>query len=288
MEIPKGVVYFDCPIDAEPFSEYLAELIDYREPIKMSEGLKRRIEVTNKEDKKPDPANEPSATFMKLTRPLTAAAELFFANYSRPMTLVLDSVDRLAKQKPVFLERLQDFAKDCTGKNKLRIVFISSDGSALPILTSRSAWSRAGAPFEIGEVSDSEAIAYLIGEGVPEDQAELAVDNLTGGLFASLNNVVDFIRRGYTYSQILEIRNRLLQKTLKLSKVDLNDTLFKHLVAHGKASLDFVESDIKPDVLTELVVKNVLAVHPDESYTFHDRHVTRWFKLYHANETEAI
>jgi hypothetical protein len=225
---------------------------------------------------------------MKLTRPLTAAAELFFDNFSRPMTLVLDSVDRLAKQKPVFLERLQDFAKDCADKNKLRIVFISSDGLALPILMSRSAWTRAGAPFEIGEVSDSEAIAYLVGEGVPEDQAELFVHNITGGLFASLNNVVDFIRRGYTYAQIVEIRNRLLRKTLKLSKVDLNDALFKYLVTHGKASLDSVESDIKPDVLRELIVKNVLAAHPDESCTFHDRHVTRWFERYHANETEAM
>jgi hypothetical protein len=158
------VVYFDCPIGAAYFSQRLAKLIDYREPINTNE-------VTNKEYRKHYLENEPYLTFDQLIDPLTDAAKCFMANYSRPMTLVLDSIDRLAMQCPAFLERIQDFAKDCADKKYLRVVFISSDAFALPILKSQSSWTRAGAPFEIGEVDDSEAIAYLISWGVPEDQA---------------------------------------------------------------------------------------------------------------------
>jgi hypothetical protein len=256
----------------------------------MSDGMKRRTEVTNKEDIKPEQNVEPYATFMKMTEPLATAAGLFFDNYSRPMTLVLDSVDRLAEQKPVFLERLQDFAKDCTDKGHLQVVFISSDGSVLPILSARSAWSRVGAPFEIEEISDSEAVAYLIAKGVPKHQAMLAVDNITGGLFVLLNKFSNFILRGYTYEQVVEALNQSLLRKLNRSEADPNHTFFQYLVAHEKVpSLKVKESGMNADVLTKLVAENVLAIHPaDEFYTFHDRHVSRWF-IRHTNEnTKAM
>jgi hypothetical protein len=55
------------------------------------------------------------------------------------------------------------------------------------------------------------------------------------------------------------------------------------MVAHGKApARKAQESGMKPDVLTKLVAENVLAVHPDESITFYDRHVSRWFARHHG------
>lgn len=81
------------------------------------------------------------------------------------MILMIDSVDALAEYDPSFMEFLQDFAKYCADMGALRIVF-TQIGSAFPLLSHRSAWSLADCPFEIGEISDNKAVAFLEQRGV--------------------------------------------------------------------------------------------------------------------------
>jgi hypothetical protein len=76
---------------------------------------------------------------------IVSASKLYEAKYGRPMCLSLIHRIVMAKEDSKFLENLQDFAKDCADMGTLRIVFISSD-SALPLLMSRSAWSREKKP----------------------------------------------------------------------------------------------------------------------------------------------
>jgi hypothetical protein len=45
-------------------------------------------------------------------------------------------MDLVAKKDAVFFSDLQDFAKACADNGNLRVVFIFSDGNALPLLLS--------------------------------------------------------------------------------------------------------------------------------------------------------
>lgn len=48
----------------------------------------------------------------------------------RPLVVVIDNVNRLAKKNPQILEELQDFAKDTADRRTLRVVFVASEGNA--------------------------------------------------------------------------------------------------------------------------------------------------------------
>ena len=137
---PGGFVYFDCPANPNNFSINLLGILGYSPIVDISGGARRFMEGTNKEEKDLDVKSEPMASFSRVENHLIAAAAAFKLQHNRPMVLVIDSVDRLAKGIPEFLAFLQDFAKDCADKGNLRLVFITSDGSALPLLMSRSSW----------------------------------------------------------------------------------------------------------------------------------------------------
>ena len=274
---PKGAVYFNCPIAVDKFSIKLASLVEFRDQLDVSGGARRRIESTTKEEKVPDLKDEPLATFTILMQPLTDAAAKFKANNGRPMVLVVDSADRIAKKNPDFLGELQDFAKDCADDGNLRIVFISSDGSALPLMMARSSWSRAKKPpFEFGEIPDDPAVEYLTKKGVREDEAKVAVANLTGGLFVSLNDFATSSLEGMTYEQLVEQRDSALAKKLRRLKVAPDHAMFQQLVKCKSVrtgdDLGMAESQV--DLL---LLDNILAAHPNETYTFHDRHTAVWF-----------
>ena len=280
LEQPKGAVYFNCPEAADEFSIALAQLITFREHVDVKGGFRRRIEFTTKEEKDPDPKDQPLATFKTLRQPVMDAAAKFKSKHERPMVLVIDSADILAKQNPAFLNILQDFAKLCADiGNLLRLVFISSDGSALPLLMARSSWSRADKPpFEIGEIPDDLAVEYLKKKGVREDQAKLAVANLTGGLFASLNDFASASAKGMTYEQLAEQRDTGLRQRLLVLKIVFTHALFQQLVKHKSVRMDEpLDLGMEQAQLDLLLKNNILSAHPDKTYTFHDRHTAIWF-----------
>ena len=261
---PKGAVYFNCPIAVGKFSIELASLIDFHDG-----GAKRRTETMD----------EPLETFTTLIRPLTDAAAKFNSKHGRPMVLVIDSVDRIAETNPDFLGDLQDFAKDCADNGNLRFVFISSDGSTLPLMmANRSSWSRADEPYEVGEIPDDQAVEFLMKNGISEDMAKRAVTNLTGGLFVSLNKFVTSSTRGMTYEHLVEQRDRALRGRLLVLKVSPNHALFRQLVKHATIGMDdALGLGMEKAQLDVLLKDKILAAHPNETYTFHDRHTAMWF-----------
>jgi len=144
---------------------------------------------------------------------LLRTAAYYMEKYKRPIVLVLDQIDRIAKQDPRFLGILQDFAKDCADKGTIVIVFIASEGlvpqimkcrdvmifniliymvefllNIIPIFTARSAWSRA-ITLDVGDIADKEAVKFLQDSGIDEKKAEDAVKYLTGGRFTLLKEV---------------------------------------------------------------------------------------------------
>jgi hypothetical protein len=194
------------------------------------------------------------------------------------VTLVLDAADRVAKSDPAFLTQLQDFAKDCADLvgGPLLVVFVSGEGTVLPVLQSSSAWSRAAAPLEIGDVDDSDAIEYLVKtKGVPKDDAVDAVSTITGGRFALLNTYIRSRSAGSSNAEIRDVYYKTTDETLKNIGIASNNALFRALIREKKydtnKALD-IEGMTK-DKLEALLKANILAVHPNKTYTFHSRHV---------------
>lgn len=136
-----GIAYFSAPELVADFSRGLADALGFREPIVLGEIL-RRLFVT-RETKEvaaaPPLHDEPRASWSRLSRVLTAAAARYKVKHGTAPTLVLDAMDLVAKDDPAFFLVLQNFAKASADAGTLRVVFVFSDGAALPLLLSSSA-----------------------------------------------------------------------------------------------------------------------------------------------------
>ena len=166
-----GVVYFLVPEEVTSFATGLAELVGFRtDPLDLEGGVRRRVSQMTKEEVQPALVEEPRATWVRLKRALTTAAKQFRAKHGRPATLVLDGVDYIAKGDEKFMGLLQDFAKNCADAGDLRVVFVSSDGTAPAFMMGRSAWSRAANPSrtEVGDIPDADARTFLVSSGVKD------------------------------------------------------------------------------------------------------------------------
>ena len=204
---------------------------------------------------------------------LEAAAGAFRAKHGRPAVLVIDAADYIAKKAPVFFNDLQDFAKVCADAGSLRIVFVSIEGVALPLMQLSSAWTRALPPYEVQDIGDHEAVDYLVERGVDRPRAEEAVRDITGGRFALLLHVAS----AASVKSIQAIRHELDIKTgsdLKLMGLIPAHAFFRALVTTKRiervAALDLLPRD----TIDALLKANILAAHPDDgTYTTHARHV---------------
>ena len=166
-----GVVYYLVPEEVSTFASGLAALVGYRtDPLDVEGGVRRRMSMTTKAEESPRLDEEPRATWVGLKRALLAAAEQFHAKHGRPATLVLDGVDYIVKSDEKFMGLLQDFAKNCADAGDLRVIFVSSDGTAPAFMMGRSAWSRAADPSEteVGDIPDKAAEEFLAKAGMKD------------------------------------------------------------------------------------------------------------------------
>jgi hypothetical protein len=226
-------------------------------------------------------SEEPAGTWRRAELAITQAASRFYDKHKRPAVLIIDSAERLAKKYPAFFEELQDFAKDRTDEGSLRVVFVSSDGSVLEQLQSRSAKSRMRKPpFEVGDVSDKEAVEFLKGNGVAEEQAEEAVRDITGGRFELLNDYLRVWRSAGNDATRQELFGET-KKSLRLAGLSAHHELFRALVSGQRVkilSARLLFGDMADTTLRALLDKNIIAAHPDLTLTFHSRHVESFFK----------
>lgn len=72
--------------------------------------------------------------FGKLESPLLNAAEAFKKKYGRPPVLIIDDINKLAKENPRELEHLQDYAKLWADSRSLIVAFVSSEGNGPRLL----------------------------------------------------------------------------------------------------------------------------------------------------------
>jgi hypothetical protein len=276
--VPKGVVYFDAPELLPEFSSRLAESVGFSTDVLDPWGAFRRwASRTTKEEADPKLKEEPVATWMKVKHALEATADAYKAKHGRPMTLVIDAADLVAKESETFFGRLQEFAKKCADKKTMSVVFVSSEGVVLPLLMRASSWSRAHDPFEVGDIPDADAVAYLVKRGVPRDRAENAVGTITGGRLALLIRYVGS-HSSKTNAQIRTELETDTRSAVRAAGLALDAALFRQLVVQGRLNKDPAEVLAGPTKLEALLKGNVLSAHPDRTYTFHARHVEAFFR----------
>jgi hypothetical protein len=186
-----GAIYVSVPDDISYFGGVVASAVGMPDiTVDIDSGIIRRINQETKEVRELPLSEEPSATWARASVVIRGAAIKFHNKHNRPAVLIIDGAELLAQENPAFLEQLQLFAKQRTDEGCLRVVFVSSDGSVLEQLQSRSAWSRARKPFEVGDISDKAAVEFLTRKGVEQEKAEEAVRDITGGRFELLTTIL--------------------------------------------------------------------------------------------------
>jgi len=211
---------------------------------------------------------------------LLKAAAAFRTKHGRPAVLIIDAADYLAKKRPGFFSDLQDFAKVCADAGSLRVVFVSSEGAALPLMRASSAWSRLlKPPFEVHDISDDAAREFLVSRGMDAPgAAEEAVRTVTGGRFALLLDAASAAAAAKPVSAMREELHVATNVVLKGVGLAPGHALFHALVARGRVKSDAALDLAPADALAALLRANVLALHPDGSYAFHARHVESFFR----------
>ena len=267
----KGAVYFLAPTGITSFSTDLMRALGYREPFSLLSPFRHLVFKDAKETFGPQSAlPQPVASWRALAPLLQRAAERFALRHGRPAVLVLDAMDLVAKKDAIFFLEVQDFAKDCADKGILRIVLVLSDGRALALLQSSSALTRATEPCEVGDIGDGEAVAYLEGLGVATERAKALVEEVAGGRFPLLQ------AHGKSARPIEDIVQQLhngTKEALKAVHVAPIDPLLKLLLEQGSVRSGDALDLLAEDKVTALLGRNILAAHPDGTYTFHSRHV---------------
>ena len=282
-----GVVYFTTRELLADFSQDLAKAVGYRTPIDFFDRIRRFVTGETKEQAAaPQQRYEPRATWSPLSRLLAASATMYKEKHGKAPTLVLDAMDLVAKKDPVFFSEVQDFAKACADGGIMRVVFIFSDGDALPLLLSSSAESRCDTDqvYEVGDISDADAVKFVVSRyGKKEQLAKELVETITGGRFTLLQNY------GKSTKPLDAIREVLDNKTgvgMLRANVSPTHPLFKALVSKP------VKTKLAHEILPEeqvvaLLRLNILAVHPDGTYTFNNHHVEAYVKKALAEERRA-
>lgn len=102
----------------------------------------------------------------RLIRVLDAVEKSAFAYMTRngrPMVLVVDGANSLEQYMPGALRMLQEKAKLWADANIAKIVFITNDEETGSLLQKQSSnWSRAATPIIVGDLTNEEAIEYLL------------------------------------------------------------------------------------------------------------------------------
>lgn len=118
---------------------------------------------------------------------LKSAAEKYRAIHGRVPALFIDGADLIAKNEQDLFLRMLVHAKDLANEGDLTIVFISSEGSVIPLVQQISGVSRWMKFFKVVDVPDEAAVEYLVNNGLSKELSQMFVE-YTGGRCIYLNS----------------------------------------------------------------------------------------------------
>jgi len=293
-----GVVYFSID-DPQTFSKDLCEVLGFKHgTVDMMEAGRRRLMVEEGKNAEPASTEEPQASWRPLAVALKSAAMEFRSKHGRPMTLIIDNIQDMLQAKPAFVTVLQKFAKAEADHGNLRVVFVSSDFTALTHMMARSEGSRCKS-MEIGEadISEAEAVKYITAKlrwaGEDKDKvAKYIVEHITGTRFSLLNSVeADHSTMAAAQAWEVTLHDKTVA-TLRSLNVRAGHSLFSCMLGAPFQKLrngELIEVAGITDEQCEALVKvNVLAAHVDGTYTCGARHVVESFKRLRVAPTAPV
>lgn len=221
-QFPEGVLYHEIS-QPECFVQALAEEIGMKtKPTNIFDML---LEYMSKKyvhyHRLPDCPIEGTGIVINT---LQEAAEGYKAKHGRVPVLFLDGVDLLAKFNDTLFSRLLVHAKILANENKLSIVFVSSEGSVMPLLEDCSRANRSLKVVEVLDISDKDARKFLMDKGVEEAVAEKIV-GLVGGRFVHLRRsmiLLEFYKTLDINNSIQNIEKDLFGLIIEKQKVAIN------------------------------------------------------------------
>ena len=292
---PKGVVYFLASELIGSFSSRLGSALGFSRDVVDIAALARRFLSGNPDKAMNGNSEEPYATWDVLAPALTKAAALYRKKNGVPMVLVIDAVDLIAKRDPNFLIVLQDFAKASADFGDLRVVFVSSEGKTLPLLMGSSAISRCEI-FEVPDLSFEEATSYLIRRGVKESVAGVAVSQIAGGRLILLSSLAKKLMAGKTVADILADLNRRTLGDMERMGIGIESaafkgdylnqwTFFETLCRNGFIIDKFAARLLGVDLITMLLVKNIISARSNSTFVIHSQHIKTLLKTLGFGDT---
>ena len=210
--------------------------------------------------------------------------------------LVIDGVDLVAKSNPEVFVHLVNRAKYMGNEGLLRVIFVSSEGSVVPLITSTSSRSRAAPVVEVADLPEETAKEFLITSNMPRDLAEDVI-SLTGGQLSQLiialyvyenaTNAKDNSKVLNTIKEELHIKivNQCLMEVYKSKNSMLAISIMKLVVSRGSAKLEELNSICQKEGYTSdevqsavdlLIANNFLRYNRNFMVTCHSKFV----KLY--------
>ena len=287
LESPKGVVYFLTPENLEAsFMKNFHKELGYRVPILFWPHLRRWFFGQHQPTIDLPPEADPKKHWDPIREKLIEVAFSYRQKHGQPAVLVIDGADIIAKKDSEFFADLQDFAKVSADSGNLRVVFVSSDGTAVDFLQSHSAISRAEAPLVIPGVPDDQAVKYLVDKGLKNNQAKTAVQEVTGGSFVKMNDYVREVNKGRTHEEIVRKEQRWIVDELEDMGLDAKLKLFKEFVKQGSLPANrvrnlLVEGKVPAEKVNEvrsrLVEKNIIS-QLDSEFKLNNRAVYFFFQ----------
>ena len=282
MPFPRGVVYVNV-VDATTFSRTLARLINFRYNDYDRDGLIFRVLsiFASPKNNIPSMSEEPMATWRQMMKSIADTAMRYKAKFGKSITLVIDAVDIIAEHDHVhgtlILQSLQEFGER-QAETGVHVVFVAGDGLALRLMKKNPEFSRASV-FEIGDISDDEAVSFLVLHNVSKDIATRAVGSYTGG---RLKKIEEFLSNSATLTLDEMIRQDHTKLHLSLASLGLEcDQPLFHLLLQDRfvnvSTMDWLK--VSPDALTSLVAANILSWDGNTNYRFHHRSVETFFKM---------
>ena len=137
----------------------------------------------------------------------------------------------------------------------------------------------------MGDISDADAIKFVVSSyGKDELHAKELVETITGGRFPLLQNYGKSTKPLNAIREVLDIETNI---DLRSSGVHRTHPMFKALAAATSINKDLAEEMLERSKIRKLLRHNILAVHPNGTYTFNTRHVEAHIKKALAEERRA-
>ena len=200
--------------------------------------------------------------------------------------IVIDGVDLVAKHDGHTLHRLLTHAKVLANNDLLKVALVSSEGNIVPVLNEHSYMTRS-IILEIGDISDEQAMEYLLQRGVPVSISKEVV-NYVGGRLVFLETCVKALAKEDKINQDSMKRIRkifALQITKQAAVIEklqpISGEVLKKLSAISWLG-DFLKGPKATDVertIQSLVAANVLRYDVRGNVMWHSRIQEQQFKL---------